>query len=504
MMQMELNFGTVPGAGELGATWVHRFTKNALCIETERWSFSFGLWGHLHGTWVTERRTGIAHEIVHDWQPLNRIGTYRADKRPRNEGDFYPLPRHWMAWCEISSAFVAYFNQIPARFRRVVGQLKGHQWLALDLIWQVPEFAWFLDEEIASGRRHYFHACAELAGAEQMSRRSRKEFAHFIMSAKRSVVLGKLTSIQLSKRSHRLLNKIEDEEVWDAEWYRELFMVSVTPSGSKAFSHAGSIDFYGIMHWNFLPPKLQLTNLLRLLVSNTSVADQFVYEIQDPLKLLPEGVLERVRTSLSNVTDHHSLACWPDNHLENFLASLPFPQSPIPGTEDLTPLDSASLMIEEARKMQNCLESDIWGVRSGARYYFHWNGTEDATVLLEKNDEDEWYFSEMLGTENDDVPRQTRLYVEALVDSQLSNQNPDIKSLVLLNGTLLANDNIPAPISPPPEHALDYVAFGFASEEPSLPSLHNLEGNLEAPPKAAPTAKTTETDTGDCAPCLAL
>ena len=124
----------------------------------------------------------------------------------------------------------------------------------------------------------------------------------------------------------------------------------------------------------------------------------------------------------------------------------------IPGNRILTPLSSIQKMHREARKMRNCLASDIWGVCSGQRYYYHFDGFEPSTVLLERSDEDEWHFEEILGPGNSEVTRRTKLIVEAMVADQLPTKGPETStpksvSYKLLNGPSLANDNVPLPVT---------------------------------------------------------
>ena len=104
--------------------------------------------------------------------------------------------------------------------------------------------------------------------------------------------------------------------------------------------------------------------------------------------------------------------------------------------------------------MGNCLDGDIFSVREGERYYYHWSGSEPATVLLEKNEDGDWYFSQILGPGNTAVSRQTRLYVEAIFDAQLqelgqAKQMPQESHFPLLQSVFLANDNVPSIQDPP-------------------------------------------------------
>ena len=445
MTQLELKYYDALGNGDDGSAWTHKFTLDTLTVDADRWKLAFGLWNKFHGAWITDRETGKSREIIPDWIPLNELGTYGTHPRPFHKGDFYPFPRNQYAKCKISSAFVAYFDQIPARIRRVVGQLRGHQWLALDLIWQVPEFAWFLDAEITDGRRHYFHACVELSGVERMSRSARRQFAISLMSRRRADFLSGLTGAQHTKKSCRLFAKMLGDEPWPTKSYKEILDIAGTKTGSKALCHAELIDFLGISLWLNLPALLQISNLLRLFVTDSYASMHFVAEIEAIFPRLSDGTLKRVRSSLVTVSDHWTLSTWVDRNLESYLKELPFPKPPVTGNENLLPLSSSDSMRREALSMRNCLDGEIRSVRAGARYYYHWSGSEDATILLEQNSENDWYFSQVLGLGNEPVSKQTRLYVEAVVEAQLSCKKQNLHFQGLIRDVQLANDNASGP-----------------------------------------------------------
>jgi hypothetical protein len=454
MKQLKLPFDGVPYPDCSGENWSQRFTADALVIDMDRHSLTFGLWGKLHGVWVTDHETCISREFLPDWQPLTELGTWCVPERTLLEEEYFPFPANWLTCCEVSSSFIAYFNQIPFRTRRVVGQLKGHQWLALDLIWQVPEFAWFLDTEIAEGRMHYFHACVELSGAQEMSRQGRELFARSLLSKRRSSVLSELTGFPNSRKSHRLFGKISGSEPWSALRYFNMMEVASTVSGAKALAHARTIAHEGITYWQELPCRLKTGNLLRLFASSKTTVDLFYEETADLFWNVSDDVLERLRVSLSTITNHESLTGWIDEKFQKLIEIHPLPGPPVRGGSQLVPLDSASGMYIEAHKMGNCLDGDIFSVRAGERYYYHWNGSEPATVLLEQSDSGDWYFSQILGPGNIGVSRQTRLYVEAIIDTQLQELG-QVKMMQqkshfpLLQADFLANDNVPVYQDPP-------------------------------------------------------
>jgi hypothetical protein len=458
MTQLRLPFDGDPHPDCSGKNWGQRFTADALVIDMDRHSLTFGLWGKLHGVWVTDHETCVSREFLPDWQPLTELGTWRVPERTLLEEEYFPFPSNWLTCREVSSSFIAYFNQIPFRIRRVVGQLKGHQWLALDLIWQVPEFAWFLDTEIAEGRMHYFHACVELSEAQEMSRQGRELFARSLLSKRRSSVLSELTGFPNSRKSHRLFGKISGHEPWSALSYFNVMEVASTVSGAKALAHARTIAHEGITYWQELPYRLKTENLLRLFASSKTTVDLFYEETADLFWNVSDDVLERLRASLSTITNHESLTAWIDGKFQKLIEIHPLPGPPVRGGSQLVPLDSASGMYIEAHKMGNCLDGDIFSVRAGERYYYHWNGSEPATVLLEQSDSGDWYFSQILGPGNIGVSRQTRLYVEAIIDTQLQELGqvkmmPQKSYFPLLQGDFLANDNVPV-IQDPPHYSV--------------------------------------------------
>jgi len=76
---------------------------------------------------------------------------------------------------------------------KVIDSLHGHKGLALNLSQLDPKFVGFLMQELDANRAHYFHACAELAGAAKLSEPERREFAHAVMYERQIDVLNRLS-----------------------------------------------------------------------------------------------------------------------------------------------------------------------------------------------------------------------------------------------------------------------------------------------------------------------
>jgi len=145
MEQLEMDFDSSSGRNAPMGPQRYRFNGNALVVDYADRQLLFGLWDRLHGFWRLHG-TGGSEEVAppHWWRPLNEQGVWSlSEDAPNSRVDFVPRPGKSNLRYEANAAFVAYFDAIPRRIRRLVGGLESYQWLALDLIWQVPEFAAF-------------------------------------------------------------------------------------------------------------------------------------------------------------------------------------------------------------------------------------------------------------------------------------------------------------------------------------------------------------------------
>ena len=159
MTQLEMSLTSdVENAAE-GEAWNYRFTKEALVEEIESKRIIYGLWDKLFGCWVVDPATFRWCEIIPTWKPLSRNGVWRDQRDIRFLTDNEHRRPHSSRWRYTANAvFAGYFSGIPQRVRSVVAAMEHHQWLALDLIWQEPRFAQFLDEEIFNETQQYVFA----------------------------------------------------------------------------------------------------------------------------------------------------------------------------------------------------------------------------------------------------------------------------------------------------------------------------------------------------------
>jgi hypothetical protein len=206
MEQLEFDLHSPNVHHRMMRTWSYKVTVESLTEELDGRRFVYGLWSKFFGCWEVDPDTGKAREFVPTWPVLGRSGIWLMPEeicisRGLIELGAGALPPRWRF--QANAAFAALFSGIPNRVRTLIGCLGKYQWLALDLIWQKPEFARFLDEEIFQGREQYVFACFALADAVRLRRSERRGLAEAIMYRKRAQLIGQLSGEDCSGATHR-------------------------------------------------------------------------------------------------------------------------------------------------------------------------------------------------------------------------------------------------------------------------------------------------------------
>ena len=410
-------------------TWEYSFNTDALVERHEGKKVVYGLWDKLFGCWIVDEATGRSQEVVPTWRPLNTNGVWRDQKElrfPLVGSDKTALCEAWRY--EANTSFAAYFSSVPLRRRSLVAPLKHYQWLALDMIWQVPAFADFLDEEFYNGAEQYLYACFSLAKAERFTRTQRRNFAKTLMSKKRSHVLGMLSGRQCQKKTLRTLKKLGrkfcSEEVYE-------FLVE-TVSGlefSKPFVHARSINPALLEAVISMPREFCRANIVNLILSqeifsegqlpedvewNNSVEQQ-IMQLYDLFRELPNAVKSSMLSSLGAVRSAADFFRWAEKWEGRIIELLGFPVPPFKEQSGLTPLSSPAAMKREALRMKNCLTSMIADVVVGEVYFYHYEGKELATVQIAKISNHDWGFHKALGHENQSLSGDVEASIQAIV-----------------------------------------------------------------------------------------
>lgn len=416
MRQLELDLTN--GNGEPPPkNWSYRLTKDGLVEVLGDKRYVYGAWDRFFGCWEIDTETNASREIIPNWPVLNGSGVW-ADPAEnlgsRGNSVAQPPPR-WRY--EAKAAFAGYFSTIPSRTRGLISGLGIYQWLALDLIWQVPEFARFLDQELFADNEQYIFACFALSRISWESRKKRRELVHLIMTRKRREFLSELAGSPCREATVRMLTKLGGEPQ-EKEVYLHLIESMNNPKLAKLLSHAKQVIPELITSLSKLPPEFQLPNVSHLL-QDRETGSYALDILNNTIKRLNPVERCKVADSFRHVWSLEDLDNWHLKWGEKFLRNEPLPFPPFPGSDRLRPLNNVDALLKEARRMGNCLDTLIEDVLDGDTYFYHWTGPEPATVMLRSDCAFGWGLYEALGKHNENLKYVTRQLIEETVAGQL-------------------------------------------------------------------------------------
>ena len=418
MRQLEFNFTGDAGCGPEVAPWKYRFEKNALVEELEGIRYVYGLWESLFGCWVVDPTTQSSREIIPIWRHLNQNGIWRdqQDVRfPFSQMHGEPVSSRWRY--EANAAFAGFFSGIPKVMRTLVGSFEQFQWLGLDLMWNEPRLAPFLDDELFNDREQFVFSCCALADATERSRTWRREFATALMTEQRAGLLGRLADLPCSKATLRTIYKLGPTPC-SREVYQGLINLVNDDPTSKVLRHAEQIPPEVISVLERLPQELLQTNIINILLKDLDLTsdvtestgerlDNFVDRLAGYFAVAPPKLKTAMTESLRRVRDLEQLFAYLEKWENRLIEVIDFPPSPVQTLDNLTPLTSAAAMREEARQMQSCLSDLIPYVLQEKAYFFHWEGSVSATVMLVNTPDEGWQLYEALGAGNEPVSEGT-------------------------------------------------------------------------------------------------
>ena len=110
-------------------------------------------------------------------------------------------------------------------------------------------------------------------------------------------------------------------------------------------------------------------------------------------------------------------------HEHAAIADIPFPEAPLPGIDDIQPINSAAALVEEARAMEHCVLDYAGGVAEGDTYLYRVMNPERATLLIDCRGT-VWRMKELAGVRNEPVSSET----EDLVESWLRHAQQPIRN----------------------------------------------------------------------------
>ena len=282
----------------------------------------------------------------------------------------------------------------------------------------IQNFDQFLLTELRSSGPQYVRACLTLAEAHKLSSKARISLMDAMMHEKRGELLGRLCDGFIwHDAGLKALAKMNTAECRRADYLR-LDGYLRQPTTAKVLAHAHQLSPAILRAIWVLPDWICSPNLLPILEEPEAVVAikaTFKAHLWD----LSRELQRRVIKSLSRVKSLHELEARLKVWRERPLTREPFPQSPVPGNDRLKPLTSAAEMQREAREMRSCLHKLIAEVFEGAVYFYSWNGSERATVLV-IHSLGKLAHLEVKGSRNADVSPDTMSDIRSLVEEQFS------------------------------------------------------------------------------------
>ncbi|MDO8431849.1 MAG: hypothetical protein Q7S58_05495 [Candidatus Binatus sp.] len=280
----------------------------------------------------------------------------------------------------------------------------------------IPSFEQFLLTELRNSGPHYVCAGLTLADARKLSSEARIFLMNAMMHEKRGELLGRLCDGSAWPDSGlKVLAKLNTTECRRADYVR-LGGYLRQPKTAKVLAHAQHLSPAILRAIWALPDWICLPNLLPILEKPEAVVAikaTFKAHLWDLSCELQRGVVK----SLSRVKSLRELKSRLQAWRERLLSREQFPEPPIPGNDRLNPITSSAEMQHEAREMRSCLHKLIAEVLEGAVYFYSWNGSERATVLV-VHSPGKLAHLEVKGRRNADVSPDTISEIRSLIEEQ--------------------------------------------------------------------------------------
>ena len=280
----------------------------------------------------------------------------------------------------------------------------------------IPSFDQFLLTELRSSGPYYVCACLALADARKLGSEAKSSLMNAMMYERRGGLLGRLCDgFTWPDSGLKVLAKLNPGECRRADYVR-LGGYLRQPKTAKVLAHAQQLSPAILRAIWELPDWICLPNLLPIFEESEAVAaikTTFRAHLWDLSRELQRGVIK----SLSSVKSLPELEMRLQVWRERLLTREPFPEPPIPGDDRLKPLTSSAEMQREAREMRSCLHKLIAEVFDGAVYFYSWNGSERATVLVIYSP-GELAHLEVKGRRNADVSPDTMSEIRSVIEGQ--------------------------------------------------------------------------------------
>jgi len=400
--------------------WRYQYSPENLVEEVEGLRYVYGSWDHLFGCWQIKEEGRTAREVIPHWRFMDRGGVWKTCEVSFRMRFPKMKVRRSPKWHrQERAAFIAYLSSIPRSIRSLVAPFGQYSWLLLDMIWQVPEFAKFLDQEIRANYGQFVVAVLVLSGASRLSRSRRKDLAGEIMSAKRKKLINSLISVSEGGRVLKVLKRLGDT-YYEPEFYFELASVMNCPKRSHLLSHEKSPKWEFVFGLKRLPDELLAPPMIRVLGARRLQSYRQLRNLINLLEVAPTTVRSRIVDAIRNVGTSEEARRMVKRWEERLSEFISFPEPPLRPHNQLKPLSSPDAMREEAHSMQNCLSELVGDVVSGGVFYYHWEGPEPATVRIRNTNPKgggQWIFADAAGGKNVRLSDKLVTYLRSLIDN---------------------------------------------------------------------------------------
>ena len=361
--------------------WRYDYSAKSLTEQVGGLQYVYGSWEHLFGCWEKPVIGSQAQEIIPDWDIMDENGVwqdsivaFRARFPNVNLQRSLKWRRHERA------AFAAYLSSIPRPIRSLVAPYGPYTWLLLDMIWQVPAFARFLDQEIRTNNAQFVMAVLALANAFKLSRNPRRELTIKLMTDKRKELLSDLGSTNNPGPFLKALDRVSAH--WcSADFYRDLLQMFDDPKRAKILSHERNIDVNMVLRLKNVPEELLFYPFISLAQSRRC-GTGCLLTILHYFVALPQREKLRVRNAFKHATNEDDILRLGERWAARVYEYVKYPKPPLAPHPALTPLSTPKMMSYEARTMRNCLVDMIDSVVDGEGYFYHWDGPEPVTFEI--------------------------------------------------------------------------------------------------------------------------
>jgi hypothetical protein len=396
--------------------WHYDFSKKTMVEQIGDCTYIYGSWDFLFGCWVKPHKNARPKEIIPNWGLMNENGSW-------NESDLAFRKRHRKVDAKRSikwrrherAAYIAYLSTIPRPIRTLVSPFESYAWLLLDMIWQVPEFARFLDQEVRQNSGQFVVAVLAHSNAVWFARSKRYELAKRLMSEKRGDLLVEMSTLSKPKSYLKIIAKMGNQYA-DAFNYFELASIMDSSVKARLISHEKNPTWNFINVLRQLPDELATYNLVKMVIENRELTS--LKNLIELLSLQKNSHRLSIIKSLRSAKSASAAKRLVDKWYLHILRITSFPTAPLQPHKYLIPLDSSEAMQREARVMNNCVMELIDDVFKDFCFFYHWSGAEPATIRIWQDpdiDDGRWSLKDAAGENNEELSDQTIDYLKNLV-----------------------------------------------------------------------------------------